>query len=142
LPHSLLSVAQAAKVKYPLLTDATKTSFASFKGATSSFDVAWSDIKKGYVFASSLMWDRAEGSKSWGVTPGKTSNSVPCATYSSGITIPAFAPNATNSSDPLSCADVNNWVSGANGSNVDSGILQLKARTPGALFISTQMRQY
>ena len=145
LPASLLTVDQAAKVTYPLFTSDTVTNFASFNGAgpsNNSLPVAWSGINNGYVFQSALMWDRAEGSTNNGVKVGATSNSISCSSYVSGLSVASFAPGSTNMTDPLNCKDTANWISGANGNNVDSGILQLKARTPQSLFISTQVRQY
>jgi hypothetical protein len=131
-------------VTYPLFDSTTGATFAGFIGGSSnSLAVAWSKPNIGYVFQSALMWDRAEGSTNNGVKVGATSNSISCSMYNSGISIPSFAPGSTNNTDPLNCKDTGNWVSGAAGANVvDSGILQLKARTPEALFISTQMRQY
>ena len=145
LPSSLLTVAQAAKVTYPLFDSTTGNTFASFMGGNSnSLAVAWSKPGKGYVFQSALMWDRAEGSTNNGVKVGATSNTISCSMFDSSIRVPSFAPGATvTQTDPLNCKDTGNWVSGAAGANVvDSGILQLKARTPDSLFISTQMRQY
>lgn len=144
LPSSLLTVAQAAKVTYPLFDSTTGNTFASFMGGNSnSLAVAWSKPGKGYVFQSALMWDRAEGSTNNGVKVGATSNTISCSMYNSGLSVPSFAPGSTVNTDPLNCKDTGNWVSGAAGANVvDSGILQLKARTPDSLFISTQMRQY
>ena len=145
LPASLLTVDQAAKVNYPLFTNDTITNFAGFNGAgpsNNSLPVAWSTINNGYVFQSALMWDRAEGSTNNGVKVGATSNTISCSMYNSGLSVASFAPGSTNMTDPLNCKDTANWISGANGSSVDSGILQLKARTPQSLFISTQVRQY
>jgi hypothetical protein len=145
LPASLLTVDQAAKVNFPLFTSDTVTNFASFNGAgpsNNSLPVAWSGLNNGYVFQSALMWDRAEGSTNNGVKVGATSNTISCSSYASGLSVASFAPGSTNMTDPLNCKDTANWISGANGNSVDSGILQLKARTPQSLFISTQVRQY
>jgi hypothetical protein len=144
LPSSLLTVTQAARVTYPLLDSTTGNTFASFMGSSNSLAVAWSKPGKGYVFQSALMWDRAEGSTNNGVKVGATSNTISCSMFDSSIRVPSFTPGATvTQTDPLNCKDTGNWVSGAAGANVvDSGILQLKARTPDSLFISTQMRQY
>lgn len=145
LPASLLTVDQASKVSYPLFTEATGANFVNFSGAgpsNNSLPVAWSRLDNGYVFQSALMWDRAEGSTNNGVKVGATSNTISCSMFNSGLSVPSFAPGSTSSTDPLNCKDTGNWISGANGTALDSGILQLKAKTPEGLFVSTQIRQY
>jgi hypothetical protein len=143
LSHTLIPPDDLVKLDYPEPSADTITAFSTFNGSSSaSFSPSWTAMKRAYVFQDVIMWNRGEADSRAGVKVGSTSNNISCSSYNSGLSTPNITVGSAVNSDPLNCKDPNNWVSGANGAAVDSGILQLKARRSDGIFVSTQVRQY